>query len=270
MPSAEENLIAYLTPYAKKRTALAFSGGADSTLLLMILSKLCHKEGGTVTAFYAKTALNPRLEDKEAHKICSYFNVRLEIVDANILDKIKNNPVSRCYLCKKSIFSLIKEKAQALEYSVVFDGTNSDDLKEYRPGLKAIAELGIISPLAKLHINKETVIAILKEHNIPTAAKPSSPCLATRFPYGTFLTQDKLDAVGIAESKIKALGFYNVRVRAHDKVARLELDANEFIKALDKKASIIDIAKKSGFDYVTLDLEGFKSGSMDKNLQKTK
>lgn len=266
MLSAEENLIAYLTPYAKKRTALAFSGGADSTLLLMILSKLCQKEGGTVTAFYAKTALNPRLEDKEAYKICSDFNVNLEIVDVDILEKIKNNPINRCYLCKKSIFSLIKEKAQSLDCDIVFDGTNSDDLKEYRPGLKAIAELDIISPLALLHINKKTVRAILKEHNIPTAAKPSSPCLATRFPYGTILTKDKLDAVGIAESKIKTLGFYNVRVRAHDSVARIELDANEFIKALEKKASIVDIVKKAGFDYVTLDLEGFKSGSMDKKL----
>ena len=270
MLSAEENLIAYLTPYAKKRTALAFSGGADSTLLLMILSKLCQKEGGTVTAFYAKTALNPRLEDKEAYKICSDFNVKLEIVDVDILDKIKENPVTRCYLCKKSIFSLIKEKAQNLNCDIVFDGTNSDDLKEYRPGLKAIAELDIISPLAHLNINKETVRAILKEHNIPTAAKPSSPCLATRFPYGTLLTKDKLDAVGIAESKIKALGFYNVRVRAHNNVARLELDANEFIKSLEKKPYIVDIVKHAGFEYVTLDLEGFKSGSMDKNLKKPK
>ena len=266
MPSAEKKLIAYLTPYAKDHTALAFSGGADSTLLLMILSKLCQKEGGTVTAFYAKTALNPRLEDKEAYKICSDFNVKLEIVDIDILDKIKDNPINRCYLCKKSIFSIIKERAHILNCSIVFDGTNSDDLKEYRPGLKAIAELGIISPLAHLHINKETIRAILKSHNIPTATKPSSPCLATRFPYGTLLTKDKLNAVGIAESKIKALGFYNVRVRVHDNVARIELDTDELIKALDKKASIIDIIKKSGFDYVTLDLEGFKSGSMDKKL----
>lgn len=118
-----------------------------------------------------------------------------------------------------------------------------------------------------MNINKAEVRHILKDHDIKTAAKPSSPCLATRFPYGTCLTQEKLDAVGNAESKIKALGFYNVRVRAHDNIARLELNENEFSKALAQKNMILGIIKQAGFDYVTLDLEGFKSGSMDKHMQ---
>ncbi|WP_281756714.1 ATP-dependent sacrificial sulfur transferase LarE [Succinatimonas hippei] len=267
MPSAEEKLISYLTPYAKKRTALAFSGGADSTLLLYELSKLCCKEGGSVYAFYASTALNPRLEAKEALNICQSFNVSLEIIEISVLEYIKNNPINRCYLCKKHIFSAIADKARQHKCDIIFDGTNSDDLKEYRPGIKALHELDILSPLALMNINKTEVRHILKNHNIKTAAKPSSPCLATRFPYGTCLTQEKLDDVGNAESKIKALGFYNVRVRAHDNIARLELDENELSQALAQKNVLIDIIKQSGFDYVTLDLEGFKSGSMDKHMQ---
>ncbi|EFY07610.1 ATP-dependent sacrificial sulfur transferase LarE [Succinatimonas hippei] len=268
MPSAEEKLISYLTPYAKKRTALAFSGGADSTLLLFELSKLCRKEGGSVYAFYASTALNPRLEAKEALNICQSFNVSLEIIEISVLEYIKNNPINRCYLCKKHIFSAIANKARQRKCDVIFDGTNSDDLKEYRPGIKALHELDILSPLALMNINKTEVRHILKNHDIKTAAKPSAPCLATRFPYGTCLTQEKLDAVGNAESKIKALGFYNVRVRAHDNIARIELDENEFSKALAQKNMLLGIIKQAGFDYVTLDLEGFKSGSMDKKLLK--
>lgn len=267
MQSAESKLLSYLKPYAARRTALAFSGGADSTLLLALLAQLCKEEGGEVIAFYVKSALNPRLEDEEACRICADFKVQLEIIDIDILDKIKNNPADRCYICKKTIFLSILKKAHEFYCDEIFDGTNGDDLKEYRPGLKALAELKIKSPLAELNIDKTTVRAILKAHNIAVAGKPSSPCLATRFPYGTYLTQDKINAVGLAESKIKTLGFYNVRVRAHDNVARIELDGDQFNKAFELRSDLVSIIKGSGFTYAALDLEGFKSGSMDKELK---
>lgn len=173
------------------------------------------------------------------------------------------NPENRCYLCKRRLFSCLKEFAEERKITCILDGTNEDDLHVYRPGIQALGELGIISPLAELHITKAEVKALASMYGISVASRPSTPCMATRIPYGMELNYDILARIGEGEAFLREMFSGNVRLRLHKNVARIELDPECLEQAVMKREQVISRLKELGFSYVTLDLEGFRSGSMD-------
>lgn len=185
-----------------------------------------------------------------------------ELKDAGII----NNPVNRCYLCKKHLFTKIKEKAAELNIKNVFDGTNEDDMHVYRPGIKALKELSVISPLQLMGFTKQDVRKMAEEYKISVADRPSAPCLATRFPYGTPLNSEEMRKVEKGEDFIRKLGFYNVRLRVHKDIVRIEVDDKDMIKFLECRKIIMEFLKTLNYSYITLDIEGFRSGSMDINI----
>ena len=182
-----------------------------------------------------------------------------ELIEAGIAD----NPPDRCYRCKKHLFQRMLRRAEELGIHTILEGTNADDLHVYRPGIKALRELQITSPLAETHMTKEEVRNLAAEYGLSTASKPAVPCLATRFPYGTSLTYEKMRQVEKGENYFKSLGFGNIRLRVHDTVVRIEVDAGEFDRLMQHKDEITAYLKELGYGYITLDLEGFRSGSMD-------
>lgn len=254
-----------LDEITKEPVAVAFSGGVDSALLLFMTCQAARKNGTNVYAIMADTMLHPMKEKQKAEKLAreigAYFEVVLvdELMEAGILE----NPMDRCYRCKKCLFEKIMDRAKNMGIFRVIEGTNEDDLHVYRPGIKALKEFGILSPLADAGFTKEEVRETAKQCGISVANKPSTPCMATRFPYGTKLTKKDLKAVEEAEEALKAMGFYNVRVRVHGEIARIEVDLSDLEKVLEKKEEIVEILQSFGYLYVTLDLEGFRSGSMD-------
>ena len=239
-----------LSELSQHKIALAFSGGVDSSLLLVLLG-LRLKQGQLpqgLVAFTVSTTMHPQHELKEAQDLAKSFNIELEVLKLDELPVIAHNPVNRCYLCKHALMTRLKERAAELGCSVVIDGTNADDLKQYHPGLQALKELGIISPLAQAGITKEQVRSMLAQLGLNIARKPSSPCLATRFPYGT-------------ELKPEAMAYPEARL------IRLELDAEALSRAVEYRSLILPILQSmEGYDHYTLDLEGFASGSMDKAI----
>lgn len=251
--------------YAAADLAVAFSGGTDSSLLLKLACEAAKKTGQKVYAVTLQTNLHPAAECETARRVAAEMGAEHLILLVDELSEagIENNPPDRCYRCKRCLFQKLTKKAGALGAAVILDGTNADDLKEYRPGLKALKELGIRSPLADAGLTKQEVRTWASEYKISTASKPATPCLATRFPYGTVLTDEKLAKVERGEAFLKALGFYNVRLRVHGDLARIEVDAAALESTLSHREEITDYLKELGYTYVTLDLEGFCSGSMD-------
>lgn len=254
--------------YAGKAVAVAFSGGADSSLLLKLACEVSVRSGQEVYAIYVNTKLHPAGEleraKKQAEQVGAHFLALTadELLEAGIV----KNPPDRCYRCKRFLFERIKEAARSVGAKKVLDGTNADDLQTYRPGLKALKELGIVSPLAAAGLTKKEVRELAGEYGLLTANRPAQPCLATRFPYGTILTWGRLEMVGKAEAFLKTMGFYNLRLRVHEDVARIEVDAGDFVRVLDYREEIVGYLKALGYTYVALDLEGFRSGSMDVHL----
>ncbi|EOS76440.1 hypothetical protein C819_01700 [Lachnospiraceae bacterium 10-1] len=261
----KEQLLLKINEYAGQNVIVAFSGGVDSTLLLKIACDMAKKEGTKVYAVSIQTRLHPMGEMEEAKKTCQELEAEHVVISIDELKEagIMNNPVNRCYLCKKFLFSKIKDFASKLEISRILEGTNEDDLHVYRPGIKALKELGIKSPLAEAGLTKAEVRNLASEYGLKTASKPSAPCLATRFPYGTELAYEDMERVEKGEAYLKSFGLYNVRIRAYGKTARIEVDVASFAKVLAHKQDIITYLKELGFIYITLDLEGFRSGSMD-------
>ena len=252
--------------YTKKDIVIAFSGGVDSSLLLKIACDCAKINQTKVYAVTISTILHAVKEIDFTSKFAEELGVIHKIIEIDELNEagIINNPKDRCYLCKKYIFSKICDFANSVNASCVIDGTNFDDLHTYRPGIKALKELGIISPLALAEITKEEVRKLAGFYKISAYDKPSTPCLATRFEYGTTLSYDNIKKVEEAENYIKSLGFYNVRLRVHSDVARVEVDYDDIPKLVGLRGKIISCLKNLGFKYITLDLEGFISGSMDR------
>ena len=174
-----------------------------------------------------------------------------------------DNPKDRCYWCKTYLFSSLGSLAKEHHISTIVDGTNFSDIHGYRPGLKALAELGVVSPLKEAQLTKEEIRALSEQEGLPTWNKPSFACLATRFPYGSRITEEKLRAVEAAEQFLFDLGFPQFRVRCHGDMARIEVLPEQLSKLLDNREPVVSRFKELGFDYVTMDLEGFRSGSMD-------
>lgn len=264
-----EKLLALMKGYACEDIMVAFSGGVDSTLVLKIACDEALKTGRQAYAVTICTRLHPVKEIEETKEICREIGARhiLLVVDELKEAGIMNNPVNRCYLCKKQIFLKIKEKAAELGIQTILEGTNEDDLHVYRPGIQALHELGIVSPLADAGLCKEDVRALAAEYGLKTSSKPSTPCLATRFPYGTMLDYEKLTRVEKGEAYLKSLGLHNVRLRVHGDIARIEVDEDAFGVLTGRGKEIAAHLKELGYVYITLDLEGFRSGSMDVKLE---
>lgn len=254
-----------LEEYTKEDTMLAFSGGVDSSLLLFLLCEKAKIQHTKVYAVTIHTTLHPVYELALARELAGQAGAVHSVIEVNELEEagIDKNPVDRCYRCKKYLYQRLCKLAEKKGISCIMEGTNEDDLHVYRPGIRAVQELGIKSPLAETHMTKDEVRKLAAELGISTASRPSTPCLATRFPYGTKLSSEAMKRVEQAEDYIRSLGFYNVRLRVHGEIARLEIDTADMEKFLLYREEVAEYLKNLGYGYVTLDMEGFRSGSMD-------
>jgi len=255
-----------LTEFIKRLgpCAIGFSGGVDSSL---VAAAAYEAHGRKALAVTVVSELLSCAEEEDAAWVAKSIGVRRATVKLSLLDEdeVASNPPERCYLCKKVVFSAVKGLAGQKGITIILDGTNADDAKTHRPGLKALSEVGVVSPLAKLKVTKEQVRAMAEELGLPNYDRPSSPCLATRFPYGTRLTEEGLRRVQAAEEFIRALGFPVLRVRDHGGLARIEVEADMIPRITSSGVHKKIVAKlvSLGYNYVSLDLAGFRSGSMD-------
>ncbi len=256
--------------YAQGDMLVAFSGGVDSSLILKLAVQAAAKTGHQVYGIMMHTMLHPMGEVEDARVTAEQIGAEFRVLEIDELKgaDILDNPVDRCYRCKKYLFRNLIEEGEKLGVSVMMEGTNEDDLHVYRPGLRAIRELGIHSPLAEAGMTKAEVRKLAGELGVSVSNKPSMPCLATRFPYGTRISYEAMRKVDEGEVFIRSLGFYNVRLRIHNDVARIEVDVNEMPHLLEHCEQIVAKLKNLGYDYITVDLEGFRSGSMDLHVKK--
>ena len=261
----KKNLEEYLKNLGS--VAVAFSGGVDSTFLLKVAHDLLKDRCIAVTALSAGF---PERERREAEAFCQKEEIRQICFDAKEFEseEIRKNPPNRCYLCKRKIFSGICAIAKANGIAAVVEGSNRDDEGDYRPGMMAIEELGVKSPLRAADLYKSEIRAFSKEMGLPTWKKPSYACLYTRFVYGEEITPEKLQMVGSAEQFLMDLGFIQLRVRIHGTMARIEVPLKDFPRILegDTREKIYRRLKELGFSYVTLDLGGYRTGSMNETL----
>jgi uncharacterized protein len=237
----------------------------DSTFLARIA---CDVYGSKLLLITATSSTYPFYELDEAKSLATLLGINHRIIVSEELEipGYSDNPPDRCYYCKNELFSKVKYIASKEGYEVVFDGSNADDLNDFRPGMKAKKEMGVISPLAEAGFTKNDIRYFSGKLNLPTAAKQSYACLASRFPYGEKITKEKLDRVGRAEFEVRKLGFSQFRIRSHENLARLEFIEPELEQAWHKKSELSEICKSSGFNYVTIDLAGYRTGSMNEVL----
>ena len=268
----------------KGKIAIAFSGGVDSALLLKAACDALQgveSHGGTdnadaaenkVLAITADSRVFPGRERSESIEFCKSLNCRqiLFRFDEMAVPGFADNPPDRCYICKTALFTRMKAIAAENGMEVLAEGSNMDDLGDYRPGLRAIEELHIASPLREAGLTKAEIRFLSRELGLPTWQKPSFACLASRFVYGETITEDKLAMVEQGEQLLFSLGFHQFRVRIHGTLARIELLPEEMDRLLTPKlrAEIAEKFRSFGFSYVTLDLQGYRTGSMNEGLKK--
>lgn len=248
------------------RVAVAFSAGVDSTFLLMTAVNVLGDKACAVTA---RSVFIPAGEQDDAVRFCRERGIRHLVIPVDVLSVpgVSANPPDRCYLCKKALFSRFLAEAEALGIPFVAEGSNMDDLGDYRPGMKAISELGIISPLREAELTKQDIRDLSREMGLPTWDKPSYACLASRFVYGETIDEAKLAMVEKAEEKLRSMGLRQFRVRLHGDLARIEAEPEKIVFLAEKREEIDQYLRSLGFRYVTLDLGGFASGSMNRALK---
>ena len=251
----------------KKSAAIAFSGGVDSTFLLRVAKEVL---GDKLIAVTATSSTYPERELKEAIKYSEDIGVTHIIISSEELDieGFASNPKNRCYYCKKELYTKINNIASANGVGYVFDGSNLDDTGDYRPGMQAAKELDVVSPLKEAGLTKNDIRDLAKELGLPTWNKPSFACLSSRFPYGNKITLPKLNMVDKAEQFLLDMGITQVRVRHHGEIARIEVEPSERENFFDIEVMnrIGNEFKKIGFTYVTLDVLGYRTGSMNEGL----
>lgn len=246
--------------------AVAYSSGVDSTFLLKTAVDTLARDN--VLALTAKSHSFPKRELNESIEFCKSENIRQIVFESEELsiDGFSNNPPDRCYICKKELFSKIKGIADENNINAVVEGSNADDINDYRPGMRAVSELEILSPLKKVGLTKDEIRALSKQLGLKTWNKQPFACLSSRFVYGEKITVQKLDMIDKSEQLLLDLGFKQVRVRIHNDVARIEVLPNETERVMQFKDTINSMFKEYGFRYVTLDLGGYRTGSMNDSL----
>lgn len=266
----KDNLRKQIGKMVEEGACVAFSGGVDSSLILKIAVEEGEKIGKKVHAVTFETKLHPISDLDVSEKVAKEMGAIHEIIPVDEFqdEKIMRNPLDRCYLCKSLLFTTLKSFAKEKGLKHVLDGTNQDDHGTYRPGIKALSELGISSPLADNGFTKKEVREFSEELGISVAKRPSAPCMATRLPYGTAIEFALLSRIDEGEEYLKSLGFEVIRLRVHGDIVRIEIPKNDFKAFMEKVEMITKKLKELGFIYITLDLEAFRSGSMDIHLNK--
>lgn len=262
MPNKQEQLESILKGIGS--AAVAFSAGVDSTYLL----KTAHDVlGDNARAVIVKSPLIPGRDISEAEKFCAEQGIKLNVIEYDPLgsEAFTINPKDRCYVCKKAIFSLIMDEARKLDLNTVIEGTNADDVFDYRPGMKALAELNVRSPLKEAGLTKADIRELSQAEGLSTWDKPSFACLATRIPYGNTITAEVLSRIDKAEEFLYGLGIRQFRVRSHGELARIEVLPEDFAVLIEenKRTALTEYFKKIGYKYVSLDLTGYRTGSMN-------
>lgn len=250
---------------------VAFSGGVDSTFLLKVAVDTLGNNAAALTAL-SPTYLESELE--EAKALAKDFGVRHILVESNelLIPNFAENPENRCYFCKSELFTICKEEAAKLGIAHVVDGSNIDDIADHRPGKDAAIEIEVRSPLEEASLTKDDIRKLSKDLGLSTWDKPNLACLSSRFPYGTKITEAALERLKVCEGYLKTLGFKQLRVRYHEDTARIEVEEDSMELFMDKKLrdSVVERFKEAGFTYVTLDLAGYRTGSMNEVLKKEK
>jgi uncharacterized protein len=251
------------------KALVAYSGGVDSTLLLRVAKDALGSEN--VLAVTALSPLYPERELKEAKRLTQVLGVRHLLIESNELEiaGFSSNPPNRCYYCKKKLFEELRNLASKEGFPFVVEGSTLDDEVDYRPGRVAVQELGIRSPLKEAWFRKEDVRELSKTLGLTTWDKPSFACLASRFPYGDEITEERLKMVDEAENILLKLGFKQVRVRHYQNLARIEIYPEEIARLMNGslREKVVRELRRIGYQYVTLDLQGFRSGSMNEVLE---
>lgn len=244
------------------RILVAYSGGVDSTFLIYTLKRFTRSDLEAVTI---KTPYIPQWEVDEAISFCNDHNIAHSVIKLSFPEEILNNPVNRCYICKYNLFSKIKSYALDNGYNIIADGSNADDASDYRPGMKALKELSVRSPLLEAGFTKADIRSLLKEFKLKIWNKPAYACLLTRIPHDTAVNDKMLNIIEESEQFLKELGFAGTRVRLHNDIARLEplQEHIEKISRSDIRSLISSRLKQLGLKYVTLDLDGYRTGSMN-------
>lgn len=244
------------------KVAIAFSGGVDSTLLLKVAVEVLQADVLPITV---NGAMLPNSEFVEAQALAKAMGSVPLVINADVfsLENFVKNPPDRCYHCKKFIFTQIKDAAQANGYDVILDGSNLDDLKDYRPGIKALGELDVFSPLKESGLTKQDIRDLSAYYDLPTATKPAMACLATRIPTNTPITPAALTAIEAGEDFLKSLGLSQYRLRLLGETAKIECDPSDFAAIIENRLALIDTLKNLGIKTITLDLAGYNCGNMN-------
>lgn len=245
--------------------AVCYSGGVDSAFVLLVAHRVLGARAVGITA--VSPSLLPSEKDL-AIRVAKEIGARHELVETHEIDNpnYASNPTNRCYYCKTELYDVAEKWAREHGFAAIANGTNTDDLGDYRPGLDAAREAKVVSPLVEVGMNKDDVRRHSRALGLGVWDKPASACLSSRLPYGTAVTRERLLQIGGLEEDLRALGFRQLRVRFHEKVARIEIEQSELHRAFDVREQIVAAGKKHGFVYVTLDLQGYRVGSHNELL----